>query len=66
MTTTASGKLAIMLGRTELAITMADALVAAGLAWPRAIEQAEDSAIEDAVGSENLAAVRVVFPADQE
>jgi hypothetical protein len=63
--TQAAGKLAIKLGGTELAATMANALVAAGLSYPVAIEGAEDSAIEDAVGSENLAAVRVVFPTPQ-
>ena len=56
--TPASGKLARKLGSTVLA----EALVAAGLSYPVAIENAEDADIEDAVGSENLAAVRVVFP----
>ena len=62
VTSSAAGKLAVKLGRTELAETMAEALVAAGLSYPVAIEDAEDADIEDAVGSENLAAVRVVFP----
>jgi hypothetical protein len=62
MTTPAGSKL----GRILSDYALGEALVTAGLAWPRAIEQAEDAEIEEAVGSENLAAVRVAFPADQE
>jgi len=59
--TTQADKLAKQLGSAELA----DALVTAGLGLPGDIEAAEDSAIEDAVGSENLAAVRTAFPSAQ-
>jgi hypothetical protein len=59
--TSASGKLALKLGSAELA----EALDAAGLSYPVAIEEATDEAIEAVVGSENLAAVRVAFPARQ-
>lgn len=60
--TPASNKLAQKLGDSDIA----EALDGAGLSYPVAIENAEDSAIEDAVGSQNLAAVRAVFPAQQE
>jgi hypothetical protein len=62
MTTTANGaKFAVKIGDRDIA----EALVAAGLMNEGAVEAAEDSAIEDAVGSENLAAVRLAFPAAQ-
>jgi hypothetical protein len=60
--TTQGDKLTKQLGDADLAT----ALVAAGLGLPGDIEAAQDSAVEDAVGSENLAAVRVVFPGAQE
>jgi hypothetical protein len=59
--TTQADKLAKQLGSAELGA----ALVAAGLGLPGDIEAAQDSAVEDAVGSENLAAVRSAFPAEQ-
>lgn len=56
-----ANKLSRLLGDPVLA----EALVAAGLGTPGRIEAAQDSAIEEAVESENLAAVRAVFPAQE-
>lgn len=53
-----SNKLGKQLGDYELGELLADA----GLTMPGDIEAASDQVVEDAVGSENLAAVRVVFP----
>ena len=55
-------KLTVMLSDAELAQMLVDA----GLDTPVGIEQATDETITTAVGSENLAAVRVVFPEPQE
>ena len=46
-----------------LAKDVAQGLVEAGLATPKLVKAAQDSAIEAAVGSENLTAVRAAFPA---
>jgi len=55
-------KLTVMLSDAELAQMLVDA----GLDTPVGIEQASDEDVEEAVGSENLEAVRTVFPAPQE
>jgi hypothetical protein len=59
--TAQADKLAKKLDSAELGA----ALVAAGLGTPGDIEAAQDSAVEDAVGSEYLAAVRQVFPSPE-
>jgi hypothetical protein len=46
--------------------TLAALLCDAGLCTPGGIRDAEDAAVEAAVGSENLAAVRARLPARQE
>lgn len=61
MTTAQGYKLYDKLGDIDIA----DGLVAAGLGTPGAIEAADNSAIEAAVGSENVAAVRSIWPAQE-
>ena len=53
-----SDKLGKQLGDYDLGELLADA----GLTTPGQIEAASDGDVEEAVGSENLAAVRTVFP----
>lgn len=62
MTATAHGqKLGKQLGDYDLG----ELLVTGGLVTPGQIEAASDGDVEEAVGSENLAAVRDVFPGQE-
>lgn len=62
MTATPHGR---KLGRKLGDYDLGELLVTAGLTTPGQIEAASDGDVEEAVGSENLAAVRDVFPGQE-
>ena len=61
-------KMTVLLGRDAAALALATALVNAGIATPRAIKAAQDSAIEaiQAVGSSGLAVLRARWPVEEQ